>query len=91
MMLFRGQRLRFKCDGPTKSPMKFVSLAREGTDDERTKEKKRKEEKCLLSARAKSKEKTPTRPPNSLNSGKETWSNDICTRNECENVPRALW
>lgn len=47
-MLFRGQRLRFKCDGPTKSPMKFVSLAREGTDDERTKkEKKRKEEKCL--------------------------------------------
>ena len=68
-----------------------ICLSREGTDDERTKEKKRKEEKCLLSARAKSKEKTPTRPPNSLNSGKETWSNDICTRNECENVPRALW
>lgn len=46
-MLFRGQRLRFKCDGPTKSPMKFVSLEKEPTTNGRKKEKKRKEEKCL--------------------------------------------
>ena len=59
---------------------------RRRTDEERKEAKRRK-----MSARAKSKEKTPTRPPKSLNSGKETWSNAICTRNECENVPRALW
>ena len=78
-MLFRGQRSRFKCDGPTKSLMKFVSLEKEPTTNgEERKEAKRRK----MSARAKSKEKTPTRPPKSLNSGKETWSNAICTRNE---------
>lgn len=46
-MLFRGQRLRFKCDGLTRSLLvDEICLSREGTD-ERTKEKKRKEEKCL--------------------------------------------
>ena len=45
-MLFRGQRLRFKCDGPTKSLMKFVSLEKEPTTNGR-KKRSRKEEKCL--------------------------------------------
>ena len=45
--MFRGQRLRFKCDGLTRSLLvDEICLSREGTD-ERTKEKKRKEEKCL--------------------------------------------
>lgn len=48
-----------------------ICLSREGTDDERTKERKEAKRR-KMSARAKSKEKTRTRPPKSLNSGKET-------------------
>ena len=41
-MLFRGQRLRFKCDGPTKSLMKFVSLEKEPTTNGRRKKRSEK-------------------------------------------------
>ena len=41
-MLFRGQRLRFKCDGPTKFPMKFVSLEKEPTTNGRRKKRSEK-------------------------------------------------
>jgi hypothetical protein len=45
-MLFRGQRLRFKCDGPTKSPMKFVSLEKEPTTNGRKKRSEKKKNVC---------------------------------------------
>ena len=57
LMLFRGQRLRFKCDGPTKSPMlcppvERLSLEKEPTTNGRKKRsEKKKRKKCLLSAR----------------------------------------
>lgn len=57
-MLFRGQRLRFKCDGPTKSLMKFVSLEKEPTTFGRKKRSEKKKNVCTREIKRKNTDAT---------------------------------